>query len=247
MLNMADEDRHFSPGVFCTTNVTMNQRAYSRISRLLKKYRGRMSPEAARLRNPKRDALCAAISLEETMADVNYEVEGVRVVAHPNWGAIWAGMFTFVAIWSVFGTLGMAVFASAANPNTSEPTAGMSVGMAVWAIILTIIAMFVAGRVTGQLAGIANSRDGMVHGMVMFGLSIAAALVLFVIGGFNAFGTTPVQGATHSPYVLTAFADLGWMSFVALFLGWLAAMGGASTAHKEIAHRPLPQQQVRHA
>ena len=180
------------------------------------------------------------------MADMNYEGESVRVVAHPNWGAIWAGMFTFVAIWSVFGTLGIGIFASSANPSASEPIAGMSTGMAIWGIILTIVAMFVAGRVTGQLAGITNSRDGMVHGMVMFGLSIAAAILLVTIGGASAFGNAPVEGATHNPYVLTVFSDLGWMSFVSLFLGWLAAMGGASTAHKEITHRVV-QQQVRHA
>lgn len=179
------------------------------------------------------------------MADLGYQSENVRVAAHPNWGAIWAGMFTFVAIWAVFGTLGLGLFASAANPSAPEPIAGMSVGMAVWGIILTIIAMFVAGRVTGQLAGINNSRDGMVHGMVMFGLSIAAALLLVVIGG-NALGSTQVDGTTHSPWVLTIFSDLGWVLFVSLFLGWLAAMGGASTAHKEISHTAI-HQQVRHA
>jgi hypothetical protein len=179
------------------------------------------------------------------MADLNYRNENAPVVAHPNWGAIWAGMFTFAAIWSVFGMLGLAIFASSANPNTSEPIAGISVGMAVWGVILTIIAMFVAGRVTGQLAGINNSKDGAVHGMVMFGLSIAAALVLGVIGG-NAFGSTEVNGATHSAYLLTMSSGLGWSLFLALFLGWLAAMGGASTAHKEIA-RPAFQQQVHQA
>jgi hypothetical protein len=174
------------------------------------------------------------------MADLNYQGENVRVVAHPNWGAIWAGMFTFVAIWSVFGMLGLGIFSGSANPNAAEPIAGM--GMAIWGVILTIIAMFVAGRITGQLAGITNSRDGAVHGMVMFGLSIAAALVLVVIGG-NAFGSTQVDGSTHSAYVLTIFSDLGWALFAALFLGWLAAMGGASSAHKEIAHRMTLQQQ----
>lgn len=180
------------------------------------------------------------------MADMHYEDDRVPVVTRPNWGAVWAGMFTFVAIWSVFGTLGMAIFANAANPSSSEPIAGISLGMAVWAIILTIIAMFVAGRVTGQLAGITNSRDGMVHGMVMFGLSIAAALLLLVIGGASAFGNAPVEGSSQTTYLLTTFSNLGWTSFVLLFLGWLAAMGGALTSHKEIRHGVV-QQQVRHA
>jgi hypothetical protein len=94
------------------------------------------------------------------MADLNYRVENVPVVAQLNWGAIWAGTFTFVAIWSVFGMLGLNLFATSPNANPSEPIAGMNVGTAVWGPILTMIAMFVAGRVTGQLAAIHNSRDG---------------------------------------------------------------------------------------
>ena len=48
------------------------------------------------------------------MADItNNEELALRV--RTDWGAIWAGVFTFIAIWSVFGFLGMAVFASAAG------------------------------------------------------------------------------------------------------------------------------------
>ena len=176
------------------------------------------------------------------MADLSYAHENVTV-SRPNWGAIWAGMFTFVAIWSIFGTLGEGIFASSANPNAAAPIAGMNVGMAVWSVILTIIAMFVAGRVTGRLAGIANSHDGMLHGMVMFGLSIAAVLLIAVMGG-TGIGNTQLSANTHNPYLLGVFADLGWVLFASLFLGWLAAMAGASTAHKQIPRRSVVEQQV---
>ncbi len=178
------------------------------------------------------------------MSDLNDAQENVRVISRPNWGAIWAGMFTFVAIWSIFGTLGAGIFASSANPAAASPIAGMNLGMAVWSVILTIIAMFVAGRVTAQLAGITNSRDGMLHGMVMFGLSVAAVLLLVVVGG-SAFGGTEVSGNAHNAYLLGMSADLGWGLFVSLFLGWLAAMGGASTAHRELPHTAVQQQHVR--
>lgn len=146
-----------------------------------------------------------------------------------DWRAIWAGVFTFIAIWSVFGLLGMAIFASAANPNTPRPVSGMDVGMGIWAIVLTVIAMYVAGRETGRLAGVTNRHDGMVHGMIMFGLSVVAVLILTALGGSSLSGGTGVEGTTHNPYLLTVFANLGWIGFVSLFLGWLAALGGAST------------------
>ena len=49
------------------------------------------------------------------MADLNDTQGNVTVVSRPHWGAIWAGMFTFVAIWSVFITLGAGIFATSAS------------------------------------------------------------------------------------------------------------------------------------
>jgi len=164
------------------------------------------------------------------MADIAYRNEGlVYGVARVSWGAIWAGVFTFVAIWSVFGLLGMAIFASNANPGATAPVTGQSAGIAVWCIILTIIAMYVAGLETGRLAAVSNRHDGLIHGMIMFGLSVVAAIILTVLGGALLSGGTGIQTTSaHSGYVLGIFADLGWSGFVALLLGWLAAMGGGS-------------------
>ena len=163
------------------------------------------------------------------MADLSYRNDAVPVLrGRTDWGAIWGGVFTFVAIWSVFGALGLAIFASAANPNAAAPVEGMSVGIGIWMIVLTIIAMYVAGRETGRLAGVNNRHDGLIHGMIMFGLSVVAALILTVIGGNSLSGGTGAAGNAHSSYILTVFADIGWIGFAALFLGWLAAMGGAS-------------------
>jgi hypothetical protein len=146
-----------------------------------------------------------------------------------DWGAIWGGVFTFAAIWSVFGVLGMAIFASAANPRAAQPVTGMSVGMGIWAIVLTIIAMYVAGRETGRLAAVTNRHDGWIHGMIMFGLSVVASLVLTILAGATLTGGTGVEGSAHSAYLINVFTGLGWIGFLSLFLGWLAAMGGASS------------------
>jgi len=164
------------------------------------------------------------------MADLAYRNEGfVYGTTRVSWGAIWAGVFTFVAIWSVFGLLGMAIFASNASPGAAAPVTGQSAGIAIWCIILTIIAMYVAGLETGRMAAVTNRHDGLIHGMIMFGLSVVAAIVLTVLGGALLSGGTGIQATSaHSGYVLGIFADLGWSGFVALLLGWLAAMGGGS-------------------
>ena len=138
-----------------------------------------------------------------------------------SWTAIWCGMFTFLAIWTVFEALGMAIFAKTA---TGVPVPVNVLGLRIWTCILSIIAMFVAGRITGHLAGIANSREGYVHGLIMFGLSVAAILVLGSANGLSAVSTA--IGVAY----LARLANLGWIGFAGLFLSWLAAMGGSSSA-----------------
>jgi len=165
------------------------------------------------------------------IAYLAYSNRSVNLALHrTDWAAIWGGVFTFLAIWTVFGALGLAIFASSANPNAATPVSGMSAGMGIWAIVLTIIAMYVAGRETGRLAGITNRHDGLIHGMMMFGLACAATVVLVTLGGAALGGGTGVESSSHSPYILGLFSELGWIGFAALFLGWLAAMFGAQSS-----------------
>ena len=145
-----------------------------------------------------------------------------------RWGAIWAGVFTFAAIWGVFEALGVAIFPSLTG-----------VGIQVWTVILTIIAMYVAGLETGRLAAIANRHDGLVHGMIMFGLAAVSAVILTA---FSA-GVLTGSNAARAVYIPTGTQ---WGYFCALFFGWLAAMGGASagvarrfTASRSV-NEPIP-------
>lgn len=176
------------------------------------------------------------------MADLN-QLENATIFTRPNWGAIWAGVFTFIAIWAVFGTLGLGIFGS--MTAGSAAAVGGSVGMAIWAVVLTVIAMFFAGRITGFLAGSANSRDGAMHGVVMFGLAVVSALIMLFMGG-AAYASAAVAASVHRVYLLDIFSYPGWPLFIALFLGWLAAMGGASAAHKDFSIAAV-QHQIGHA
>lgn len=155
----------------------------------------------------------------------------------PHWGAIWAGTFTFVAIWSVFGLLGAAIFASLANPNPANAVTSIGVGIGIWAVILTIIAMFFAGRTTERLAG----RTGAVMtGTVTYGLSVTAALVIAVLMGVVSSALVTTSGLTH---LAGAFVGIAWIGFVALLLGWLASVGGAaSIVQRKAVEAPADQE-----
>lgn len=150
-----------------------------------------------------------------------------------NWGAVWGGVFTFAAIWSVFGMLGVAVFASSANTNAAHPITGMNVGEAIWVIVLTAIAMYVGGFVTGRLAAVTTRQEGAAHGQAMFGLSVIGAIVLVILATAGLTNATATGASAHSPYIVGAIADVGWAGFVALFLGWLGAMIGGSHGQRQ--------------
>lgn len=154
-----------------------------------------------------------------------------------DWSAVWGGVFIFAAIWTVFEVLGLAIFA---GPNgLANPQSGMGAGMAIWTIVLTIIAMYVAGRETGRLAGAATRHDGLVHGMMMFGLAVVSAIVLTFLAGAFAPGNA-ATAAISSSHVMSL--GMEWTGFIALLLGWLAAMGGASTVAKREAAERKPIQ-----
>jgi len=167
-------------------------------------------------------------------APANYS--GLRT----NWPAIWAGLFVFAAIWIVFEMLGKAIFYNY----------GGVWGLGTWTIILSIIAMYVAGLETGRLSGAATRHEGLIHGLIMWGLSmVGLTIVLALIGAATSAG---VAAATANPNLVVPgrigvlnFLGPGaeWAEWLALFLSWGAAMmGGSVGATRFAAQIRRPQQ-----
>jgi len=154
-----------------------------------------------------------------------------------DWSAIWGGAFIFAAIWAVFESLALAIF------GVPAAMSGTGAGMAIWTIILTIIAMYVAGIETGRMSGAASGRDGLVYGLMMFGLSTVGAVVLTAIAGAVLSYGAGATASTHSMWATGLTSGMAWTGFLSLFLGWLAAMGGASSGVERQSmdtRRPVP-------
>jgi hypothetical protein len=166
-----------------------------------------------------------------------------------DWGAIWGGMFTFAGIWAVFGFLGIAVFSSVGTLNATHPAPGTAVGMGIWVIVLTIIAMYVGGLETGRLAAASNRLGGIVHGLVMFGLSLVGVLALIAVAeaGMSGVGITGTAATTHAYNYFGVGSGFAWTGFLSLFFGWLAAMSGASVGAKRKIEVSKPVQPMRTA
>jgi hypothetical protein len=61
--------------------------------------------------------------------------------------------------------------------------------------------------------------------MMMFGLAITSAMVVVFLSNITVNGL----GASAQSALLTGVSSgMAWTAFLSLFLGWLAAMGGAS-------------------
>jgi len=156
------------------------------------------------------------------MADLSVNGEGRSFLwGSMNWSAIWGGLFTFVGIWAVFELLGLAIFPAA--------SASARVGLGIWSIILTAIAMFVAGRQTSSSARLSNGSEGVRHGMVMFGLSLTAAIVLMMSASVLLGDFPAVNMSARRSDLVSVFTSSDWVPFAMLFLGWVGAIAGATS------------------
>lgn len=155
------------------------------------------------------------------MADLAYRTDKhVPAPVTTDWSAIWAGLFTFAAIWSVFGVLGFAIF-----PGTGN---AVNLGLGWWFIILTVVAMYIAGQQTGSAAAVDGRYQGSRHGIILFGFCVIAGAVAKLAGSAWITGISAPGSAQNGWDILAVFGGNAWMAFFGLFLGWLAAMMGAA-------------------
>ncbi len=137
------------------------------------------------------------------------------------WGAIFGGTFLYLAIMATFGALGLALFASAGWSAT---------GMEVWMTVLAIISLYFAGRAAGQLANVTERNSGIYQGLITFGMSFFATVLVLGIALATTVAPTGREAAVTRYDLLSVAANGGWALFVALFLGLIAAAIGGSHA-----------------
>ena len=121
---------------------------------------------------------------------------GVAVIKRISWGAVFAGVVVVLAAQLLLGTLGIGIGASTVSPTTQQyPVEGLGTGAAVWFGISTLLALFAGGLVAGRLAGMPLRMDGMLHGLVVWGLSTLLTFYLLTtaVGGIIG-GTASILG-----------------------------------------------------
>lgn len=123
--------------------------------------------------------------LDIKRTDPLVDIVGFRL----SWGAIWAGFVVATVVQIALSVLGMAIGLSAFDPGV-DSASGFGIGAAIWFIATAIVSLFLGGLVVGRLAGILKKRDGMLHGIVMWGLSTLLAVWMVANGVGMLVGTT---------------------------------------------------------
>ncbi|MGX7169105.1 hypothetical protein [Facklamia hominis] len=109
-----------------------------------------------------------------------------------SWGAILAGVVTFIGLLIVFSMLSMALGLGFVNPTAADPFAGMASSQA----ILWVVALVVSFLLAGFVAGLSARRLGSIHGFLTWAASLIGVLALTTWAGTSLFGVaTDVVGS----------------------------------------------------
>jgi hypothetical protein len=92
--------------------------------------------------------------------------------------------------------LGVGVGLTAVDTNDPNRLRGVGIGAGVWSLIAPIIALFIGGLVAGRVAPTINTLNAVIHGAVVWGLTVLASIVvLTMVIGALVRGVVKVGGA----------------------------------------------------
>ena len=119
-----------------------------------------------------------------------------------SWGAIFAGVVIAVAVQLVLGILGAGIGLTMVDPveGTTPGAAGFGIGAGIYWLVTTILALGAGGYAAARVAGVHERFDALVHGLVVWGVTLILTLYLLTsaVGGIigGAFRTVgAVAGA----------------------------------------------------
>jgi hypothetical protein len=145
-----------------------------------------------------------------------------------SWGAVFAGVIILLIVQFVLSLLGVGIGASSIDPSQQGGTpeaSDVGIGAGLWWVICSLIAVFAGSWVAGRLAGMPDRTDGMLHGLVTWGLAMLLLIYLLttavsslVGGAFGIVGSAmqavgqgaqaaggAAAGAAQTPGILAPF------------------------------------------
>ena len=109
-----------------------------------------------------------------------------------SWGAIIGGTIIALVTQITLSLLGIGIGASTIHVQSGQTGSGLGSGSAIWLVLTILISLFAGGYVAGRLAGFPAMQEGMIHGLITFGLVTLLSLYFLttalgaIIGGAGA-------------------------------------------------------------
>jgi hypothetical protein len=115
-----------------------------------------------------------------------------------SWAAIFGGVIMIIVVQLLLSMLGAGIGLGTVNVNggSTPDVSSFGIGASVWWVVSSCIALLFGGYVAAWFAGIEIRFDGVLHGLVAWG--IATILILYLLtsavggiigGGFSALGS----------------------------------------------------------
>jgi hypothetical protein len=119
--------------------------------------------------------------------------------ARVSWSAIFSGVVLVVAVQVLLSVLGAGVGLGMISPGQANgaTASGLGTGAGIWWLVSTILSLIAGSYVAARMAGVGTRFDGVLHGMVVWGLTLLLTVYLItsaaggLIGGaFTAVSST---------------------------------------------------------
>ena len=123
---------------------------------------------------------------------------GAHIHRRISWAAIFGGVILVVAVQLLLGLLGAGIGLGTVNTNggTTPDASSFGIGAGVWWVISSILALGFGGYAAAWLAGIEIKWDGILHGLITWGIAtlltiylLSSAVGSVIGGGFSAIGS----------------------------------------------------------
>jgi len=133
---------------------------------------------------------------------------GSHIHRRISWAAIFGGVILVVSVQLLLSLLGAGIGLNTVNVNAgTTPGAGnLGLGAGIWWVVSSIIALVFGGYAAAWLAGIELRWDGILHGLLTWGIAtlltvylLSSAIGGVIGGGFSALGgAVSAAGSTVS-------------------------------------------------
>jgi len=108
---------------------------------------------------------------------------GVKTEIGLRWSAIFGGWLVAGGIAFLLYVAGLAIGFAAFDPYNASATAkGIGIGTALWMVLTWAVALFLGGMFASWFDGKTDRTVGALHGIAVWGLSIAATFVAGCVG-----------------------------------------------------------------